>query len=171
MALRSAELAGVGVPRETRQRMVRFLNSVSAGEQGGLASYRPRQAPSRAMTAEALFCRQLLSEAPSAVARQEAARYLLAELPGRGETNLYYWYYATLALYQLQGEDWERWNAALKPALLKSQRTDGEGAGSWDVDEVWGSYGGRVYSTSLACLCLEVYYRYLPLYGEATARR
>ena len=38
-------------------------------------------------------------------------------------------------------------------------------AGSWTPDGVWGGYGGRVYSTAMAALCLEVYYRYLPLYG------
>ncbi len=47
--------------------------------------------------------------------------------------------------------------------LLRLQRTDGHLAGSWDPDTVWGSYGGRVYSTAMATLCLEVYYRYLPL--------
>ena len=29
---------------------------------------------------------------------------------------------------------------------------------------VWASYGGRVYTTAMSALCLEVYYRHLPLY-------
>ena len=45
----------------------------------------------------------------------------------------------------------------------RRQRTDGHLAGSWDADTVWGGYGGRIYSTAMATLCLEVYYRYLPL--------
>jgi hypothetical protein len=50
--------------------------------------------------------------------------------------------------------------------LLALQRADGDLAGTWDPDAIWGGYGGRIYSTALATLCLEVYYRYLPLYGD-----
>jgi hypothetical protein len=39
--------------------------------------------------------------------------------------------------------------------------------GSWDPDPLWGGYGGRVYSTAVGALCLEVYYRYLPTHGNA----
>jgi hypothetical protein len=86
--------------------------------------------------------------------------------------NLYYWYYGSLALFQLQDEAWRPWNAALQTELLSLQRKEGELAGSWDPNTVWGGYGGRVYSTAMAALCLEVYYRYLPLYGRpALARR
>jgi hypothetical protein len=84
---------------------------------------------------------------------------------------MYYWYYATLALYQLQGEEWQRWNSALKSALLSAQIRQGEHAGSWDTSDVWGGHGGRVYTTAMGALCLEVYYRYLPLYGHAIARQ
>ena len=72
-------------------------------------------------------------------------------------------------MYQLRGIHWERWNDSLQATLLDSQRRDGPLAGSWDHDTVWGGYGGRVYSTALATLCLEVYYRFLPMYIEAAA--
>ena len=102
---------------------------------------------------------------------QEAVAYLLEETPQGGPINLYYWYYATLALFQLQGDAWEAWNAALQTRLLAAQETSGTQAGSWPTDTVWGGYGGRVYSTAMAALCLEVYYRYLPLYATADAGR
>ena len=35
---------------------------------------------------------------------------------------------------------------------------------------VWGGCGGRIYTTAMATLCLEVYYRYLPLYERAPNR-
>ena len=79
------------------------------------------------------------------------------------QPRIYYWYYGTLALYQVQGPAWQKWNQAMQRRVVVLQRTDGPYAGSWDPDTVWGSYGGRVYSTALGALCLEVYYRYLPL--------
>jgi hypothetical protein len=164
MALRSAELAGIPIPARTRSGIIRYLQSVAAGRCGGLASYRPREQTSRTMTAEALVCWQFLGMAPQHPAGKEAGDFLLGELPGESRPNFYYWYYATMALHQLQGEHWQRWNDALRTHLLATQQQAGPLAGSWDPDPVWGGYGGRIYSTSLATLCLEVYYRYLPLW-------
>jgi hypothetical protein len=167
MALKSAELAGVSFPVKTRNGLVRYLRSVSAGEHGGLAAYRSGDQVTRPMTAEAMVCWQFLGLKREHPACDEAGDYLMGELPGQGEANLYYWYYGTLATYQLGGPHWEKWNEALTRTLVASQRKEGPLAGSWDPNTVWGGYGGRVYSTALATLCLEVYYRYLPLYIEA----
>ena len=112
--------------------MVRFLKSVSSGTHGGLASYRPRERATRAMTAEALVCRQFLGMTRDNPAANEAGDYLLTELPSNEPINLYYWYYGTLGTYQLQGEHWRKWNAALQKTLLDRQVTRGAAAGSWD---------------------------------------
>lgn len=170
MALKSAELGGIPVPMETRARMAQFLRSVASGRYGGLASYRPNERVSRTMTAEALVCRQFLGLDGEQGASDEAAQLVLEELPGVGPANFYYWYYATLGMYQAQGAAWQRWNGALSTTLVTAQRREGRQAGSWDPDPVWGGYGGRVYSTALGTLCLEVYYRYLPLHVQAAAR-
>lgn len=171
MALKSAELGGFAIPPATRLGIERYLKSVALGRDGGLACYQPgRPLVSRSMTAEALACREFLNLRDSHQSRLEATGALVQELPGSGSVNFYYWYYATLALYQLQGDGWQQWNKALQRALLTTQRFDGEFAGSWDPDPVWGGCGGRVYSTALGALCLEVYYRFLPLYVEAAGR-
>ena len=166
MALKSAELAGIPMPPSTRSGIIRFLRSVSSGKQGGLASYRPGEAPSRSMSAEALVCWQFLGLPREHPACNETGDFLLTELPGSGMANDYYWYYATIAMYQLQGDYWQRWNEALQTTLLGRQVKDGPLAGSWNTDTLWGGYGGRVYTTAIATLALEVYYRFLPLYGE-----
>jgi len=52
--------------------------------------------------------------------------------------------------------------------LIDSQVKEGCAAGSWDTNDPspdpWRAQGGRIMITSLCCLTLEVYYRYLPLY-------
>lgn len=165
LALRSAELAGIAVPRSTWEGAARYLATVSAGTHGGLAAYRPGERATRTMTAEALVCRQLLGLWPTHPAAREAGDYLLGELPGEGAPNRYYWYYATMAMYQLQGTHWELWNRALQRTLLATQRRDAPFAGSWDPTTRWDGYGGRVYATALATLCLEAYYRFMPPTG------
>ena len=166
MALSSCEHAGLDLPTGTHAKMTKFLDSVAAGRDGGLAVYRPvpGQSPTTAMTAEAFAMRMLLNHPLSVAGQQEANRYLLQNLPGKGEENLYYWYYATLAMFQQQDDAWRVWNDAMKSHLTSTQVVNGPTIGSWDPRCIWAGYGGRIYSTAMSCLCLEVYYRYLPLY-------
>jgi hypothetical protein len=168
MALKSAEIAGISVPEPVKEGMIRFLKERSLGESNGLAAYRITEPPTPAtpsMTAEALFCKQMLGMGRSNPASAEAIAYLLGEhLPRRSELDLYYWYYGTLAVYQYGGDAWRQWNEALRDTLVEDQRKSGHAAGSWDPKGPWGPHGGRIYSTALSTLCLEVYYRFLPLY-------
>jgi hypothetical protein len=83
----------------------------------------------------------------------------------RSDQSSYFWYYGTLALFQHQGEHWQRWNKSLTEQLLANQQTEGHEAGSWNPVDNWAKIGGRVYQTALCTLCLEVYYRYLPMYA------
>jgi hypothetical protein len=69
-------------------------------------------------------------------------------------------------MYQLQGTHWKRWDDGIRKTLLSSQRSAGPLAGSWDPNTRWDGYGGRVYSTALATLCLEAYYRFCPLHAS-----
>jgi hypothetical protein len=64
---------------------------------------------------------------------------------------------------------WKTWNDAMSSVLVAKQSTNGEEAGSWEPECIWGGYGGRVYSTALSTLCLEVYYRYAPAGDAADA--
>lgn len=173
MALWSAERAGMNVPPQIWTGAERFLRSVRRGQSGGLASYRSDSPMSTSMTAEALYCRQLVGETlgggDDEAAAGEAMQQLLRTLPEPSRVNLYYWYYASLALHRQQqlsdqnAAAWQAWNSALTSVLVSKQAGDGQDAGSWDPECIWGGYGGRVYSTALSTLCLEVYYRYAPL--------
>ncbi len=165
MSLLSARSAGLEIPDQTWVRANRFLRRVSLGQDGGLACYTPsRPIASHSMTAEALMCRIFLQGSRSQSAIDEGAGFVARHGLGADPINLYYFYYATISLHQLQDYRWVSWNRALTNKLLETQQTTGKNAGSWNTDTVWGSAGGRVYTTALATLCLEVYYRYLPIY-------
>ncbi len=83
--------------------------------------------------------------------------------------NMYYNYYATQVLrHQSNPQQWTAWNEELRDFLIESQELTGHERGSWHFgDQTHGdSHGGRLYSTALACMILEVYYRHLPLYQK-----
>lgn len=164
LALADAEIAVQGSRK--------FLASVTTGQRAGLASYRPGERPTPAMTAEATYARLLLGLAPTDPAVVEATNYLDQHRPGQSRVDSYAWYYGTLALFHVGGKPWQRWNKALQQTLLPLQRVGtGPQAGSWDPDGAWGRHGGRVYATAVAALMLEVYYRYQPLHGDEQEKR
>ena len=73
---------------------------------------------------------------------------------------MYYWYFGTLAMFQVGGEAWEEWRKALAEAILLQQLKDGDKRGSWSPVGPWGDEGGRVYATALMTMALETPYRY-----------
>jgi hypothetical protein len=170
MALRSGRMAGLSVPEKTFKQAESFLDYVQKGRYGGLYSYQRSRSPDEAMTAEGLLCRQYLGWPADHPGMLEGAGRLLAEhLPSRYDPNIYYWYYGTQVMHHLGGRPWERWNSAMREALVELQEREGHRAGSWPPigGAIGGhdtSVGGRLYVTALATCTLEVYYRHLPIY-------
>ena len=74
--------------------------------------------------------------------------------------HLYAWYYHSQAAFQAQGKHWRKYNDTYQEVIAKAQEKDG----SWPSATGHGPTGaeGKVYSTCLCTLMLEVYYRYLP---------
>ncbi len=167
MALKSAREVGLRVPDQAglNHGILRWLERVASGKNGGLSRYQPRVKETPTMTAEAWVCRQFLGVGGTSAASTEAAAYLLQHQSDHGDTNFYYWYYGTLAMYQHGGQPWTHWNNRIRDRVVGLQRSSGHQAGSWDPDDsIYGATGGRIYCTTLAALTLEVYYRYLRLY-------
>jgi hypothetical protein len=165
MLLASARQAGVGGLEAAETRAAAFLQSVSSGRAGGLAAYRMGERPSVAMTAEALASRLFLGMPADHPCVAEAVDLLAKTPPHSSSPNAYAWYYATLASFHAGGPQWEAWNRQLQAAILPLQRRESSGLdGSWDPDPVWGGHGGRVYSTAMAAMTLEIYYRHLPMH-------
>lgn len=186
MALRSAELAKLNVPRESFQRVEGWLDRATArGSRGAKYVYWPKgpkpkdHEESPQMTSIGLLMRMYLGWDRTKPEMVRGADYLAQSLPKAVENatgewqGAYYWYYATQVMFHMRGEHWQKWNERLHPLLTQSQRSEGPLAGSWDPDgpasDMWAQFGGRIYVTTLNLLSLEVYYRHLPIY-EDTAR-
>lgn len=168
MGLKSAQMAGLEVPGSAFGKIGYYLDTVSHYDGAGY-SYQPNTAPSPAMTAEGLLCRQYLGWQSTHPALEEAILTIDAQYPFKlDERNFYYWYYATQVLHHYGGKPWQNWNGVMREALPKAQVRTGREAGSWAPQgSRWGSTGGRLYTTCLSLFCLEVYYRHMPLYGHS----
>ena len=165
MALHSARMAGIELPEKPFDLARKWLDFAGGGEHGGLYGYQSPTDISRAMVATGMFCRQLDLVPPSNPKMIESAE-LMKRYPIRDNNpDLYYIYYGTLALYQHQGSIWQEWNNNLKRILPEIQVKTGNLAGSWNLSRSNTKGGGRIASTTLAILSLEVYYRILPMYG------
>jgi hypothetical protein len=92
--------------------------------------------------------------------------------PNPNQFDMYYYYYATQVVHFHEGDVWFKdWNPKMRDMLVKMQvagKADNVN-GSWDPDRgTIGDHCGRLGTTALALLTLEVYYRHLPLYKRDT---
>ncbi len=169
MALKSAQMAGLAVPKKTLTMADRFLDSVETSAKGGY-SYTPGGPETVTMTAVGMLCRQYSGINPRNPALLAGVQKLKGSPPGKSG-NLYYEYYATQVMHHMGGEAWQFWNlgpdgkGGIRDTLIAKQDSGADARhahqkGSWAPDP----QGGRIMSTSLSLLCLEVYYRHLPLY-------
>jgi hypothetical protein len=168
MALKSGQLAGLNVPKETLEGAGKFLNSVMTSDGSGY-KYTEGTPASPTMTAVGLLCRQYLGwnyKNPNLLAGVNT----LKNSPPGALNSIYFYYYATQVMHHMQGESWDAWNPKMRDALVSKQDkgTDTKHAhqkGSWSpVNDAHGPSGGRLMVTSLSLLTLEIYYRHLPLY-------
>ena len=165
MQLKSGKIAGLKVDGKGFQGATTFIDKCT--KDGGLVSYQPGRSATPTMTAVGLLCRQFMGWKRDNPVLKTGADYLMDSLPDweGGNVNFYYWYYGTLVMFQMGGQWWKAWNACLRDMLIERQRSGAPKVdGSWDPVGSWCGSGGRVFATASSCLCLEVYYRYLPLY-------
>ena len=116
------------------------------------------------MTSVGVLCRLLAGERRTAGSIRLGVEQIVKQPPEWKKKNpqsfFYYWYYASYALFQYGGSPWRSWNPNMQSALLKSQRNGGCVDGSWDPIVSYSKRAGRVYTTALGAMTLEVYYRF-----------
>ncbi len=169
MALRSAQLAHIKVPGEVFKAATNYLDRAQTNKGGTQYGYVPGQGSSVVMSAEALLIRQYLGWPREKPELSSGVKHVSSNILEDKQRNIYYWYYATQLLHNMQNAAWKEWNPRVRNGLVAMQvRGNGCDHGSWDPhkpsSDYWGSCAGRHFTTAMSLLTLEVYYRYLPLY-------
>ncbi|MCF6227786.1 MAG: hypothetical protein L3J82_03840 [Planctomycetes bacterium] len=180
LAFTAAREANFEIPEENLRLMVGLLKSYTQANGDVLYANKSPRAGHRgqAMLAVGNVCRTLLGE-PADSKMQETQRAKIAKNTpewtpkGSDKGNMCAWYYGSLAMLlgkkQKNGErNWREWNIGLKRTLVQNQNKSGPRRGSFDPIHYWSKNGGgRVYSTAMGVLCLEIYYRYRPEFLRA----
>lgn len=166
MALKSGEIARLHVPRNSFYHAQHFLDGVQA-EGGALYGYLTSE-PRPSTTAIGLLCRMYGGWTRYNPSLQKGIQVLDHWGPSR--SDMYYNYYATQVMRHWNGPEWPDWNRQMRDYLVENQCHQGHASGSWYFEDPHVDSGGRLYTTCLAIMILEVYYRYMPLYGEEAFR-
>lgn len=166
-ALRAAESCGVSVHKKVVDKAKKYLLEMTNNE-GWYAYNWHARASGRGSCATTGAGMYMIG----AMGMQDHAKYakgiknLMDSCPfGRGAANrnmglawsfyAYTCFYSSLAIFQHGGEEWRKWYPGMINDLLSKQHPDG----SWDDP-----YGGVF--TALSVMCLELPYRYLPMFQE-----
>ncbi|MDR3196257.1 MAG: terpene cyclase/mutase family protein [Planctomycetaceae bacterium] len=176
MALKSGKLAGLYVSQPAIYLANDFLES-TATDGGRQYNYLPDlklrgtgpDSP-KTCTATGLLLRMYLGWEPGDTMLDEGITMVaqwgpFAKKDG-SSCNLYYAYYATLAIHHYDNNYWQRWNSELREFLIQTQSNRGHEAGSWYFPDHYCDTGGRLLNTVLAALILETPYRIMPLFRK-----
>lgn len=158
MALRAAKNAGMHVPDTTLKKAIAYVKSCYRPQSGGFTYMPSSGSPGFARTAAGL-CVLFLSGEYEAKEIPKGVEYLKNNF--NSPIHFYYGhYYASHAMHQVGGKDWEEWYGRLVQYFVTS--------GSQHPDGSWSTTNrrevGPVYQTSIAVIVLSVPAHYLPVF-------
>src|SRR5262249_26530171 len=167
-ALASAKLAEIKFEKDRVYKAANRFPEGVVSDSRSKFGYRDRTV-SQTLTPVGLLSKYYMGEmGPRHPAFGRGVEFLKQFPPQKGYFDMYYYYYATQVVHFYEGPDWHKfWNPKMRDLLIDLQRKGGgdDLLGSWDKDQGFiGSSCGRLGTTCLALLTLEVYYRHLPLY-------
>lgn len=189
LALRSGQLAGLNVPKDSVDAAYAFVREVTE-ERNGHVGYTKREEAGMQVKAVGKnddyqnhpslaaigMCVRVMTQSDRKDPLLSKVSQLLANDPPQWNkatkaNDYYYWYFGTLALtiYNSPGGDgapdadaFKKWQTGIKQSLLDHQFNSPKKCndGSWDADDRWSFEGGKVFVTALNGLTFETYYRY-----------
>ncbi len=166
-ALRTAEWAGLNVPQKAFTRADEYLDSMRTESGTGFRRNENQAADRSDPTATAVAALALMYAGRPR--DDEAIADAVASLSKSGPStsgDFHTGYFQSHLMRQFGGTDWQTWGPKARDHLVFTQADEGHEAGSWHAAQKgWcNESGGRLLSTVLAALSLEVYYRHPPLY-------
>ncbi len=165
IALRAAKEIGVDIPTRTFEAAAEFTRRCYHPSSGGF-TYTPRgSSHGCARTGMGVLSLQLCGY-PDDPYVKTGIKYIFRNMPTWNREQygfgypFYYWYYATRAIL-LDGDEgnWRRWRDHIASMLLSHQSRDG----SWEEAQEEDRFG-RIYTTALGALTLELCIGNLPVY-------
>jgi hypothetical protein len=183
-ALKAGYVAGADVPglMNAMEKGIGFLKKTSYRE--GRFGYSSPGSGSMGMQGAGTLCLQLLGDGDCQEVRK-AAEFIhvtekvvwddTAQFPSHS-TPVYNWYYITQAMFHSGRNKWNDWNKLFTDTIVNHQKPDGHwdspGKAKWQqknettekMEDVVKAEYDPWYATTLCCLSLQVYYRYLPTY-------
>ena len=164
MALKSASMAGLDVPSPVVN-AGRTVSRQCAERRRGVLRVHVTPAKSTGPTAVGLLIRMYTGWDHYDPRLQRGVAFLANEGPSK--TDMYFNYYATQVLHHYGGPAWTDWNDQMRDYLIRTQAATGHERGSWFFIDQYGVKGGRLYTTAMCTMILEVYYRHMPLYESS----
>ena len=156
MSLRSARLNGAPVPKQAIKDAVQFVLAHHDAQQGSFG-YQDGSNYAITLTGAGLLCLELCGQHDSP-ATKKAGRYLMnvyEQLPNQARC-FYGMYYTAQGLFQIGGDEWQRFSKWMYDYWIPRQAPDGH----WDRTE----QGCPYYQTAMVVLAFAVPYRQLPIY-------
>jgi Ca-activated chloride channel family protein len=167
LAVKSAKIAGLDVKESVAKSAMAFLDSVTLETGEACPTPGAKDAKSVLCTSAVLCARIILGADRASEPVKLQAGLIVAAKPEWGKGDHEQWFFAANGLFMFDGPTgkfWKGWNESIKTALVPNERTKKDGCldGSWDPEPSAekGKQHGRIRSTALGSLCMEVYYRY-----------
>lgn len=177
-ALKAGYVAGADVNglKKAIDRGISFMKNVAFSKENNRFGYTSPGKGTDGLQGAAVLCLQLLGDGDCDECKKVAAyiskncKVIYNDTTRRRKVStatdneIYAWYYQTQAMFHTGSSAWKQWNTMFVPELVKHQNREGY----WECpnkDPVkYQVKYDKWYTTTLAALSLQVYYRYLPTF-------
>lgn len=160
--LKSASISGLTVDADALGRVVAWIDARTDAATGAVAE-KPGGSADDLLTATGFLARLMAGHTPKTDPKMAPAAETIAKRPPKWDTataatDPVAWHLGTLVTYQVGAATWTKWRAAAQETLVRNQRmeSDRDERGSWEPLGAAVKGGGRLETTAVLCMDLEI---------------